>query len=60
MALLADSWKIDAIVLLCVVIALIYYFVNRTYTYWERKGFKYLPNYNNLVGHFEPATGVCR
>lgn len=58
MVLLTDSWKIDAIALLFVVIALLYYFVNRTYTYWERKGFKCVPNYNYLVGHFEPALRV--
>ena len=55
MALLADSWMVDASALVFVAASLLYFFIKRTYTYWERKGFKYLPNFNYFVGHFEPA-----
>lgn len=56
MAVLTENWKIDALALVIAIITLFYYyFVRRTYTYWERKGFVYLPGYNYVFGHFQPT-----
>lgn len=53
MVLLTDGWIIDALVLLVGVATLVYFYAKRTYSYWERKGFKYLPNFNYVFGHFQ-------
>lgn len=53
MVLLTDGWVIDALVLLIGVATLVYFYAKRTYSYWERKGFKYLPNFNYVFGHFQ-------
>lgn len=55
MALLTDSWKIDALALLIGIITLIYFYARRTYSYWERKGFTYLPDFNYVFGHFKSS-----
>lgn len=52
MAGLADNWQIELIVLLIGVFSLFYVFAKRRYTYWERKGFKSLPNPSWIFGHF--------
>lgn len=49
---LVDSWQIELLVLLIGVFSLFYVFSKRRYTYWERKGFKSLPNPSWIVGHF--------
>lgn len=55
MALLSDSWKVDALVVLLGILTIIYLLVKRRYSYWERKGFKYLPDVSYLFGHFNRA-----
>lgn len=55
MALLTDSWKVDLLTFFIVVLAIAYYFVKRRYTYWDRKGFKSLPNVSYLFGNFSRA-----
>lgn len=53
MVLITESWIIDASMLLIGVATLVYFYAKRTYTYWERKGFKYLPDFNYIFGHFQ-------
>lgn len=55
MGLISDSWTFDFSVLFISIFALIFWLVNRRYTYWERKGFKTYPNPKFLVGHFGPT-----
>lgn len=55
MALLSDSWKVDALAVFVGILTIIYWLVRRRYTYWERKGFKYLPGVSYLFGHFNRA-----
>lgn len=55
MVLFGDSWKFNLLVLFIGAFALFYWFVKQKYTYWERKGFKSLPNSKFLLGHFGPA-----
>ena len=55
MALLTESWTVDILTVLIGALGLVYLFVKRTYTYWERKGVKVLPGKSYLVGHF-PRT----
>lgn len=55
MALLTDSWKIDALALLIGIITLAYLYARRTYSYWERKGFTYHPGINYVFGHFKTS-----
>lgn len=53
MALLTDSWKLDVFSLLIGVLTVLYFFVNKKYTYWQRKGISTAPGYNHIVGHFK-------
>lgn len=53
MVLLSDGWKLDVLALFIGAFTLIYYFAKRSYSYWERKGFKTLPDFSYLVGHFK-------
>ncbi|XP_031628927.1 probable cytochrome P450 6d4 [Contarinia nasturtii] len=53
MVLFAEDCKIDALVILIGALTFIYFFLKRTYSYWERKGFKTLPNYSYIFGHFK-------
>lgn len=55
MALLTDSWKIDILAIFIGAITIIYLFVKRQYSYWDRNGFKTLSGYNFLVGHFKES-----
>lgn len=51
MALLTDSWKWDTLALLIVAITTFYLFLKRSYSYWDRKGFKTLPGIRYFTGH---------
>ena len=55
MALLSDSWKVDLLTVFIGIFALIYYLVRRRYSYWDRKGFKSIPNVSYLFGNFSRA-----
>lgn len=54
MGLVTDSWRLDTLVLLTGVLTLAYLYAKRVYSYWDRKGFPTLPDYNYIVGHFKP------
>lgn len=51
MAILSDSWKIDVLALLVGVSTIFYIFAKRSYSYWDRRGFKTLPGFNYCFGH---------
>lgn len=51
MALFSEDWKIDALTIVIGAFVLVYIYIQRIYSYWERKGFKTLPNYNYIFGH---------
>lgn len=53
MAFLTDSWTVDILALFIGVLTVLYFVIKRKYSYWERKGFKTLPGYNHVVGHFK-------
>lgn len=53
MAFLTESWIVNLSTLFTVVFILLYLFLKRTYSYWQRKGFKTLPDVNLLFGHFK-------
>ncbi|XP_031640057.1 probable cytochrome P450 6d5, partial [Contarinia nasturtii] len=53
MVFLSESWKVNGLAILIVSLTLLYFFLKRTYSYWERNGFKTLPNYNYILGHFK-------
>lgn len=55
MALISDNWKFDILTILVGVITLLYLFFKRTYSYWDRKGFKYVPDINFIFGNFKRA-----
>lgn len=44
MGLFSESWILDFLVLFLSICLLILLLVRQRYTYWERKGFKSLPN----------------
>lgn len=50
MGILTGNWKLD---LFIGVITLTYFYVKRTYSYWERRGFAALPGASLLFGHFK-------
>lgn len=52
MAILSDSWKVDALALVIGAITVAFFFAKRAYSYWERNGFVTLPGYSHFVGHF--------
>lgn len=53
MAILTDNWKLDLLALLIGLVTLAYIYLKRTYSYWDRKGFKSFPNVSLLFGHFK-------
>ncbi|XP_055296698.1 uncharacterized protein LOC129565633 [Sitodiplosis mosellana] len=53
MALISDSLKFDMLVISVGAATLLYLFFKRTYSYWERKGFKSAPNINYIFGNFK-------
>lgn len=55
MVLLTDNWKFDALALFLAVATSIYFYAKHTYSYWERRGFDYLPDANYVFGHFKPT-----
>lgn len=56
MSILTGSLKLD---LLIGIITLIYYYLKRTYTYWERRDFASLPGVSFLFGHFKGTFLQC-
>lgn len=52
MALLTSSWAADAFCVCVVVWSIFFVIVRYSYSYWDRKGFKTLPNGHYVVGHF--------
>lgn len=55
MALLTGNFIMDALCILIGLSTLFYYFAKYIYSYWDRKGFKTMPNCSYLFGHFTPA-----
>ncbi|XP_055296745.1 uncharacterized protein LOC129565659 [Sitodiplosis mosellana] len=53
MAILTSSWTVDFLALLIGALTVLYLIIKRNYSYWERKGFKTLPGFNHIVGHFK-------
>ncbi|XP_031629073.1 probable cytochrome P450 6d5 [Contarinia nasturtii] len=53
MAHLTGSWKVDVLSLIIVILTLVYLFLKRTYSYWDRNGFKSLSDASLLFGHFK-------
>lgn len=53
MCLLTESWKSDNFLLLLGVLTVFYWILKRKYTYWDRRGFKTVPNVGYLLGHFK-------
>lgn len=51
MTLLTESWKLDILALLIGAITAFYLFIKRSYSYWDRKGFKTLPGFKYFTGH---------
>lgn len=54
MALLTDSWVFDSLAFFIGAVSFVYFFLKRSYSYWEMKGFKTIPEVNFLLGHFKP------
>lgn len=54
MGLLGDSWKVDALAIFLGTYVVLHLLIKRTYSYWDRRGFKTLPNFNYFLGHFSP------
>ncbi|XP_055296697.1 uncharacterized protein LOC129565632 [Sitodiplosis mosellana] len=52
MALLTNSWTIDLLSLFIGVFTILYLYAKRQYSYWDRKGFKTLPEVSYIFGHF--------
>lgn len=55
MAFLTYGWKADVLTLFVAVFTFLYCYLRRTYSYWERKGFKTFPDVNLIFGHFKAA-----
>lgn len=53
MTIVTNNWKVDLLVLLIAVFSIIYLFIKRTYSYWNRKGFITFSNVHPLFGHFK-------
>lgn len=53
MAILSEYWTIDVLAVLIGLLTLFYFYAKRVYSYWERKGFKTLPDTSLLFGHFK-------
>lgn len=56
MGLLTESSTVDVLTILVGVFGLVFWFVKRTYTYWERRGFKVVPGKSYLFGHFRKTV----
>lgn len=54
MGIISDSWKLDALAIVVVLLTSLYLYFKWQYSYWERKGVKTLPGLNYLCGHFGP------
>lgn len=55
MSLLTNYWVFDALALMVGLLTLVYFFLERIYSYWDRKGFKTIPGYNIFLGHMGDA-----
>lgn len=53
MAVAFEFWKFEILVFVISVCAFFYMFAKRQYSYWERNGFKSLPNPSWILGHFK-------
>lgn len=54
MAFFTGNWIMDIVYIVIVFfVSLFYFYLKHTYSYWERKHFKTLPNVNYLMGHFK-------
>lgn len=53
MALLTNNWTVDILLFFIGVWTLLYIFARRKYSYWDRKGFKTLPEVSYVFGHFK-------
>lgn len=53
MAFSTGDWKVDLLALLIGLSTLLYAFLKRTYSYWDRRGFKSFPDVSLLFGHFQ-------
>lgn len=53
MTLLSDSWIFDTLAFLVGLTTLFYLLAKRTYSYWERRGFKTIPGCSYFFGHFQ-------
>lgn len=48
------SWKLDAIIVFIIgVFTIVYLYLKRKYSYWERNGIKTLPNCSLIFGHLK-------
>lgn len=47
------NYQLKTVALIAVLLTLVYFYLKRTYSYWERKGFKTLPNVNLIFGHLK-------
>lgn len=52
---LNNSWTVNCLTLLFGFCAIVYIFVKRKYSYWDRNGFKTLPGFNYVFGHLHGA-----
>lgn len=56
MALITESLKFDILLFFVAIITTIYLLLKRNYSYWERNGFKTLPNYTYFLGHLKSGS----
>lgn len=52
MGLLTSSWIADTLCVCAVVWSIFFVILRYSFSYWERKGFKTLPNGHYVFGHF--------
>lgn len=53
MAQLIDNWKIVGLTVFICAISILYLFVRRVYSYWDRRGFKSAKDVSYIFGHFK-------
>lgn len=53
MGIFSSDWKCNLLASLIVVISLVYILLKRTYSYWDRKGFKTAPGCSLWFGHIQ-------
>lgn len=53
MALLSESWIIDILLFSIGTFTIIYWFLRWKYSYWEQNGFKTIPDFSLILGHFK-------